>query len=544
MTFYDFIEVGTSDFDTEIEKNDNKVGISVEPIKYYLDRLPNKQNCIKLNIGISNYVGTCVVNYLSEKTIEKYNFPYWVRGCNSVNSYHKTVADLCISKGIDIQQISEKDSVNVTTLCALMNDVSVDGVYFLKIDTEGHDTVILEKFYEEVQNSAHLPHVIQFESNVLSSSEAVNHIIRAFQNIGYDLLFKDHDTVLKLNLNRIRNKTKYTGAIKNYYIMDYPLNYSVSNLPHENTLEGAKEYCTKHGCSGITLQDGIYQVRNGKYMNYHKGDISSWVFMNYPFNANAKTMNAITIGIAMVCTNSYFVLGLRFVKRFVRHYTGNAKLKFHLFTDTDPTPYLPNIDVVHFNTQHACWQDGAESKFENILRLKDSECEYLYFFDADTNIVNDFNETWFIGDLVGGEHFANDNRMKDVKDYDRNPKSTSYIPYDTPLPQIYYLGAFFGGRKDTIIDICKILIHAQRQNEMISHEPVWNDESYLNHYFHNNPPQLTVMFKNFEFVTSDKGGISIDHDIKSKVDINEIKKTLLENNNKVFDLRNGHVVFT
>jgi hypothetical protein len=540
MTFYDYIEIGTSDFDTEIEKNDERVGISVEPIKYYLERLPNKQNCIKLNLGISNYTGTCVVNYLSEQTIKENNFPSWVRGCNSVNSYHKTVSDLCVSKGIDIEKISERDHVNVTTLHALMNDWSVEGVYFLKIDTEGHDTVILEKFYEEIQTGMHLPHVIQFESNVLSSAESVNHIIRIFQTIGYDLMCKDNDTVLKLNLNRIRNKTKYTGAIKNYYIMDYPLNYSVSNLPHENTLEGAKEYCTKHGCSGITLQDGIYQVRNGKYMNYHKGDIHSWVFMNESMNAKDTTVK---IGIAMVCTNSYFVLGLRFVKRFVRHYTGNAKLKFHLFTDTDPTPYLPNIDVVYFNTQHACWQDGAESKFENIMRLKDADCEYLYFFDADTNIVNDFNETWFIGDLVGGEHFANDNRMKYVKDYDRNPNSKSYIPHDTPFPQVYYLGAFFGGRKDTIIEICKTLIHAQKQNQLICHEPVWNDESYLNHYFHYNPPQFTVRFKNFEFVTSDKGGISIAHDTKSNVDINEIKKTLLENSDKVFDLKNGTIVF-
>jgi hypothetical protein len=50
MTFYDFIEIGTSDFDTEIEKKDNKIGISIEPIKYYLDRVTNKPNCIKLNI--------------------------------------------------------------------------------------------------------------------------------------------------------------------------------------------------------------------------------------------------------------------------------------------------------------------------------------------------------------------------------------------------------------------------------------------------------------------------------------------------------------
>ena len=65
----------------------------------------------------------------------------------------------------------------------------------------------------------------------------------------------------------------------------------------------------------------------------------------------------------------------------------------------------------------------------------------------------------------------------------------------------------------------------------------------MNHYFHYNPPQLVVMFKNFEFVTSDKGGICADHDTKSKVDVTEIKKILLEHTDKVFDLRNGNVVF-
>ena len=38
-----YLEIGTSDFRTEVEKSD-AVGMSVEPIKYYLDRLPNKEN--------------------------------------------------------------------------------------------------------------------------------------------------------------------------------------------------------------------------------------------------------------------------------------------------------------------------------------------------------------------------------------------------------------------------------------------------------------------------------------------------------------------
>lgn len=279
MTFYDFIEIGTSDFDTEIDKNDNKIGISIEPIKYYLDRISNKQNCIKLNLAISNYNGKCTVNYISEQTINKYNFPGWVKGCNSINTYHKTVKNLCEERGIDIEKISQHDSVDVTTLYTVMYALSIGGVYYLKIDTEGHDTIILKKFYEEIQNTIYLPHVIQFESNVLSTSEDINNIIILFTSIGYDLMEKGIDTILKLNLKNIQNKTKFTETIQNYYIMDHPLNYSLSNLPHENTLESAKEYCIKHNCSGITLQDGIFQVRNGKYINYFKGNIYSWIFI-------------------------------------------------------------------------------------------------------------------------------------------------------------------------------------------------------------------------------------------------------------------------
>ena len=47
---FNFVEIGTSDFDTEIQKaGDSDVGLSVEPLKKYLDRLPNKPNCVKVN---------------------------------------------------------------------------------------------------------------------------------------------------------------------------------------------------------------------------------------------------------------------------------------------------------------------------------------------------------------------------------------------------------------------------------------------------------------------------------------------------------------
>ena len=159
-----------------------------------------------------------------------------------------------------------------------MNQLSVDGVYYLKIDTEGHDTVILKKFYEEIQKTEQLPHVIQFESNVLSSDEDVDEIISLFLNKGYSLIEKKDDTILKLNLKKL-SKQRFTDAIHKYYIADYPSNYNIRNLPHENTLESAKEYCRQHNYSGVTFENGIYQVRDGKYIHYFNGDIRSWIFI-------------------------------------------------------------------------------------------------------------------------------------------------------------------------------------------------------------------------------------------------------------------------
>jgi hypothetical protein len=187
---------------------------------------------------------------------------------------------MCKNAGIDIEKISEKDSVEVMTLYQIMKTQGVDGVYFLKIDTEGHDPVILRKFDEELDDNKYLPHVIQFESNVLSAKEDVEHIIELFTKKGYDVIEKRHDTLLKLNLQKIENKTTFTSAIHKYYIMGYPDNYNIRKLPHENTLESAKEYCVRHNCSGITLQNGIYQVRGGKYMQYYNdAELVSWIFI-------------------------------------------------------------------------------------------------------------------------------------------------------------------------------------------------------------------------------------------------------------------------
>lgn len=51
---YDFIEIGTSDFDTLIQTATNDtVGLSIDPIQFYLNRLPEKQLVKKVNCAVS-----------------------------------------------------------------------------------------------------------------------------------------------------------------------------------------------------------------------------------------------------------------------------------------------------------------------------------------------------------------------------------------------------------------------------------------------------------------------------------------------------------
>jgi len=253
------------------------------------------------------------------------------------------------------------------------------------------------------------------------------------------------------------------------------------------------------------------------------------------------------IGIVIICTNCYFLLGLRFIKNFAHHYKGSAEIAFYIFSDTDPTPYFNiNLDINFYYTTHKSWIEATNSKFKNILSLKDVNSDYLYYFDADTNIKKDFVEIWFLGDFVGGIHYNNNYLKKDGslqdKPYDRNIKSSSYIPFDTQLEQIYYLGAFFGGKTAKVMELCQQLYENQIINKAVNIEPVWNDESYLNHYFHYNKPSYIVPYKRFEFITSDKGGLNTVHNTGPNIDV--AKRLIINNPDKLFDLVNGAPYFT
>lgn len=236
------------------------------------------------------------------------------------------------------------------------------------------------------------------------------------------------------------------------------------------------------------------------------------------------------IGIVILATNAYFVLGIRLIKKFMYYYKGDSNITFYFFSDTNPKDYLPDsIDVVYTYTTNSNWVDGTNLKFSSILTINERlKSDYLFYFDADTNIGQDFTEQWFIGEMVGGQHFGDQDWMsldRDGKAYDRNIASKAYVPFNTPLPQMYYYGAFFGGTATNMIEFCKIMMFWQQEDKKIPYEPCVNDESYINAYFHFNPPSKVVATRDFAFMISDKGGIGETRN--PNLNTNELKKKLL-----------------
>lgn len=246
------------------------------------------------------------------------------------------------------------------------------------------------------------------------------------------------------------------------------------------------------------------------------------------------------IGIVILATNAYFVLGLRFVRRFIHFYKGECNIKFYFFSDKCPIDYLPTCNIQYFQTKHTDWREGTNSKFLNIIKLELFDSDYLYYFDADTNIQKPFTEEWFLGDLVGGEHYSNRTTLKDGVGFDRNPKGNSYVSPESTRPYTYHYGAFFGGTKENVIDFCKTLRVWQMIDQRVGYEPPVNDESYINKYFHFSPPK-TVSIEDFAFVVSDKGGLGNTRimDLEIEPIINLIKN----DKEKLWDLQNGKIIF-
>ena len=305
-------------------------------------------------------------------------------------------------------------------------------------------------------------------------------------------------------------------------------------------------YSIFHNAGVVKSEEGK-PFYKGEYMSRAPIDAprpdDEWASQNYfdlITEAWQETTSKPTTHIAVVATNIYFLLGLRFIRQFWTN-CAEKNIKFHFFSDIDPTPYLKDgMQCQYWPENHKTWQDATNSKFKNMLKIELGPKDSLFYFDADTSVTAKFTTDWFLrGDLVGGEHYGNRNFLAGNTGYDRNKRSKAYIPEDSEHEAIYYYGAFFGGTKQKVTEFLKTLVEWQTYDtEVLGYEPVVNDESYINKYFHYTPPKM-VKCEEFMFNISDKAGIK-DSRVVVRVD-DTILQRLVELKDKNWHISGGTV---
>lgn len=212
----DFIEIGTSDFETLIENCENQTGLSIDAVDLYLERLPNKPNVIKLNYAISNFTGEVEVFYVHPDDIEKNNLSWYLKGCNTIGEPHSvTLRELKEKKLENLLQIKK---VPVLSWKDLIERHNIEQVKLLKIDAEGHDIVIVRNILEGGHNV--YPETIVFEANELTSDKDRTEIINFAIEKGYE--FVDYNAKKDVILKRKKGPkilliNNWFGEIPDFY---------------------------------------------------------------------------------------------------------------------------------------------------------------------------------------------------------------------------------------------------------------------------------------------------------------------------------------
>ena len=203
----DFIEIGTSNFNTItqlIDDTDGLVGFAVEPSLHYLNSLPNKTGVTKANCAIvsatdaAQGVKSVDFYYIPEETIKRLHLGDFMMGCNSVGDYHGMQVKLGYQKHVVIEK------VQAYSLESFLHLHKIRRIRLLKIDAEGYDLVIMEELYQYMvaKNDTRLyPERILFETNDPDpvQKSIVRGLIEKFQKLGYVLMMHNDDTILEFS---------------------------------------------------------------------------------------------------------------------------------------------------------------------------------------------------------------------------------------------------------------------------------------------------------------------------------------------------------
>lgn len=192
------------------------------------------------------------------------------------------------------------------------------------------------------------------------------------------------------------------------------------------------------------------------------------------------------VAILYICTEKYVIFWKDFFISYEKYFLPDSEKHYYVYTDSDKIYAENECDRIHKIYQKSLgWPDNTLMRFHIFLGQEKEleQFDYLFFMNANCMCVDYVSEREFLPhkkDLLVVQHPGFYNQPNRKYTYDRNRKSTAYIPYGKG--KYYICGGVNGGKSKAFIRLMKELkenIDIDKKNNQIA---VWHDESHINHY--------------------------------------------------------------
>lgn len=193
------------------------------------------------------------------------------------------------------------------------------------------------------------------------------------------------------------------------------------------------------------------------------------------------------IAILYICTGKYDVFWKDFYLSSEKYFLRNINKEYFVFSDANHIFDEENYPKVHKIYQEARpWPYATLMRYHIFSKLCDKLIlyDYIFFMNANVNFVEEIflEEIIPVGrfKLVTAMHPGFVNKRRWEFSYERNPKSTAYIPRNKG--KYYVVGGLNGGESWSYIEMIQKLksdIDVDLENGIVA---VFHDESHFNKY--------------------------------------------------------------
>lgn len=190
------------------------------------------------------------------------------------------------------------------------------------------------------------------------------------------------------------------------------------------------------------------------------------------------------IAILYICTGKYDIFWKDFFLSAEKFFLPKHHKEYFIFTDKELYAQDTCSRIHKFYQENLGWPFNTLKRFEMFLRIKEQlkNFDFIFFMNANLEFLKEVNEEFLpIEENFTLAQHAGFYYNKPVEfTYDRNPKSTAYIPYDRG--KYYVCGGMNGGKTKYYLELIQTLYENTEkdlQNNVIA---LWHDESHLNHY--------------------------------------------------------------